>query len=181
MSFMFKSCAKKSCVMESIPLVRCPFQLYHRSLSNSVVWLCIMSASRRCGSLLMVHCENSLSRVWWSMILDVNLEASSFVISSCSSKYFRANVADPMGVPSNLNPSVSSIGVVVPSRFCWFEYFAMVLLTSMASSLLVAESDGRMLARPEHEVRILVLCGLMKQPLGDPSFSISEQKNLISW
>ena len=85
-----------------------------------------------------------------------------------------------MGVPSNLNPSVSSIGVVVLSGFCWFEYFAIVLLTSMARSGLVAESDGRILA-PEHEVRILVLCGLMKQPLGDPSFSISEQKNLISW
>lgn len=32
-----RSCVKKSCMMESMPSVRCPFQLYHCSLLNSVV------------------------------------------------------------------------------------------------------------------------------------------------
>ena len=55
----------------------------------------------------------------------------------------------------------------------------MVFPMSCASDGLTERRVGIMLT-PEHEVRILVLCGLTKQPRDLPSFSISVQKNLIS-
>ena len=52
----------------------------------------------------------------------------------------------------------------------------MVLSMSCASEGSTERRVGIMLS-PEHEVRILVLCGITKQPRDLPSFSISLQKN----
>ena len=65
----------------------------------------------------MVHCENSFNLVCRSGILSVNCWVSSSVAFSCSSKKILAKLADPTGVPSNLNPSVSSMAVVDPLVF----------------------------------------------------------------
>lgn len=90
------------------------------------------------------------------MILDVNLIASSLVVCNWSVKNCCAKVDEPTGVPSSLNPSVSSIGVVDPSLFGLLEYLAMVSAISCARPSSTMAIDGMMLS-PEHDVSILVL------------------------
>jgi hypothetical protein len=65
----------------------------------------------------MVHCENSFNLVCRSGILSVSHRACNSVAFSCSSKKLLANIAEPTGVPRSLNPSVSSMAVVVPLEF----------------------------------------------------------------
>ena len=71
--------------------------------------LCITSAPSRCGNFCRVHVLNSLSRVWRSEIFVDNWVYCCCVASSCSRKNRFAKAADPTGVPSRRNPSVSSI------------------------------------------------------------------------
>ena len=65
----------------------------------------------------MVHCENSFNLVCRSGILSVSCRASSSVAFSCSSKNCLAYAAEPTGVPRSLNPSMSSVAVVVLFEF----------------------------------------------------------------
>ena len=127
----------------------------------------------------MVHCENSFKRVCRSGILSDSCRASNSVVSSCLLKKLCAKVADPTGVPSSLNPSVSSTAMEDPSVFFLIEYLAIVFWTSCASEGLVVLRDGSMLS-PLQDVSIRVFCGLTKQPRDLPNFSISLQKNCTS-
>ena len=70
-----------------------------------------------------------------------------------------AKAADPTGVPRSLNPSVSSIGVVVLSVFVLYEYLEIVSEISLAKFGSVLAMVGMMLC-PEHDVKIRVFCGL---------------------
>ncbi len=56
----------------------------------------------------MLHVLKSLSLVCRSGILSLILFSCDVMLDSCSVKKLFANVGDPTGVPSNLNPLVSS-------------------------------------------------------------------------
>ena len=87
-------------------------------------------------------------------------------------------MADPTGVPSNRNPSVSSMPL---DEFPIFsvEYVLMEYSMSAAREGLVLRMDGMMLC-PVHDVSILDFSGLIKQPRLLPSDFMLSSRNLRS-
>ncbi len=155
-SGMFSSVLKNVVVILSKPSVRWPFQLYHSSFLNSLVWLCKTSESNRCGCFCAVHWVKSLSRVCRSEIQVLIENAAISTCFSCSSKNSFANVDDPTGEPSKRNPVVSSTGESGAFDEGLVEYVAMVCCISMASCGLVFVMSG-IVELPVHEVSIRVL------------------------
>lgn len=91
-----------------------------------------------------------------------------------------ANVSDPTGVPSNLNPSVISSEMISPVCLLMeWEYLCRQSQMLFAIVREVLLSSGRMLVWLQ-EVRMRVFCGLMWQPLSLPSRSSSVRKNFMS-
>ena len=87
-------------------------------------------------------------------------------------------MADPTGVPSSRNPSVSSMPCdELPTLS--IEYVLMEYSISVAREGLVLKMDGMILC-PVHDVSILDFSGLMKQPLLLPSNFMLSSKNLRS-
>ena len=170
---------KNALMTESMEDVIGPFQSSHGGLGWSVGELNRTSADRRCGSFCMMHWEKSRSRVCWSELLLRRDEI--FVLTSliCWLKKSDANCADPTGWPRSLNPLVSSIGMSGAdlSVGCGVvEHSAMERDNACARGGLVGVSSG-MMDVPLHDVSILVLCGLTKQPMEAPCCLICVHRN----
>lgn len=103
----------KSVMRVFIPGVSVPWFHVGQSVGEYVKGrLCIISAPRRCGSLLIVHVLKILSLVCKSGIPSDNLFSWVRTEESCSSKNEFANEGEPTGVPRRRNPSVSSTPIV---------------------------------------------------------------------
>ena len=128
----------------------------------------------------MLHVLKSLSLVCRSGILSLILFSCDVMLDSCSVKKLFAKVGDPTGVPSNLNPLVSSTPM-----FGWLclgfliEYVLMDCVSSEARVGLCWVSRGMMLV-PLQDVRMRDFSGFMKHPCSAPNCFRLLRKNLMS-
>ena len=171
---------KNALMTESMDDVSGPFQSSHGGLGWSVGEWNRTSAERRCGSFCMMHWEKSRSRVSWSEIMLLRRD-EIFVLTSLIRwrKKSDANCADPTGWPRSLNPVVSSIGMsgaILLVGCGVVEHSAMDRDNTCARGGLVVVRS-RMMDLPLHDVSILVLCELTKQPIEAPRCLICVHRN----
>ena len=170
---------KNALMTESMEEVSGPFQSSHGGLGWLVGEWKRTSAERRCGSFCIMHWENRRRRVCWSEMLLRREEIFCLTSLIFCKKKLEANVADPTGWPRSLKPVVSSIGIsgaFLSVGWGVVEDNAMDRDSDCASWGLSVVSVGR-IDVPLHDVRILVLCGLTKQPMDAPCCLICVHKN----